>query len=88
MKWEDKKDLQAATEVLKSEENRRLKRLKDHYGNTVWTKRTEPPTSWNAPLPEWLEERNKNTYLELKSKEMNDQKLNPTEAEKSFCSIM
>ena len=55
--WEDKQDLKAATEVIKSEERRRLARLKDHYGNTVWTKREKPPEDWNAPLPKYLEER-------------------------------
>lgn len=87
-KWEDKKDLDAATAVVKSEEKRRLDRLKSHYGNTVWTKRDAPPEKWNAPLPEWLEERNKNTYLEIKAKELRGEKVEDPDAGKTMCSIM
>lgn len=87
-KWEDKQDLQAATEVIKSEERRRLERLKAHYGNTVWTKRTSPPEEWNAPLPAWLEERSKGTYLDLKAKELRGEKVDDPDAGKGFCSIM
>lgn len=86
--WEDKRDLIAATDVIKSEERRRLTRLQAHYGNTVWTKRSEPPEQWNAPLPAWLEEKNKNTYLELKSKELRGEKVDDPDAGKGFCSIM
>lgn len=46
---------------------RRLKRLKGHYKNDVWKKRDNPPENWAAPLPEWLEQKNKNTYLAMKA---------------------
>lgn len=87
-KWEDKKDLDAATKVIRSEEKRRLDRLQPHYGNNVWTKRDAPPEHWNAPLPEWLAERQKNTFLEIKSREMKGEKVDDPDAGKGFCSIM
>ncbi|XP_031349973.1 uncharacterized protein LOC116175807 isoform X3 [Photinus pyralis] len=47
-----------------------MQRLRDHYGNDVWTKRRSPPKDWNKPLPEYLLKEYENTYLNLKAKEM------------------
>lgn len=44
--------------------------MKAHYANDVWQKREQPPDDWARPLPEFMQERNKNTYLELKANEM------------------
>lgn len=63
-------DLQAAQEIIASEEQRRTDRLRAHYQNTVWTRRKAPPSDWKKPLPEWLQEKNRNTYLEVKANEM------------------
>lgn len=88
VKWEEKKDLAAASAVIKSEEKRRQDRLGSHYGNTVWTKRDGPPENFSAPLPAWLEERQKNTYLAIKAKEMKGEKVVDPDAGKGFCLIM
>lgn len=53
-------------ELLTSEKKRRLERLRPHYKNDVWQKREEPPSDWNAPLPDWLVKRNQGTFLALK----------------------
>lgn len=58
-------------ELVKSETNRRLTRLRAHYNNDVWEKRKEPPEDWNKPLPDYLQKEYENTYLNLKSKELN-----------------
>lgn len=63
-------NLQAAQEIFDSESNRRAIRWKGHYGNTVWEKRKSPPEDWAKPLPEWLLKRNENSYLDIKSKEI------------------
>ena len=30
------------------------KRLKAHFSNNVWERRTAPPEDWNKPLPDHL----------------------------------
>ena len=40
-------------------------RLKPHINNTVWEKRDSPPPDWNKPLPDYLLERQKNSYLAM-----------------------
>lgn len=87
--YERKDDANAGMRIIRSEKKRRDARMAAHYGNNVWTKRTEPPADWNKPLPEWLEKRNENTFLAIKSKEMlsgeiEDIKLKPA----TLCSIM
>lgn len=90
-------DKEAAKLVIQSELNRRTARLKPHYDNDIWTKRENPPADWSRPLPDYMEERNKNTYLYLKNKEYIEEQekqhqaaLNtPIEANKSsFCTFM
>lgn len=66
-KYAWREDKEAARELIISELNRRTKRLKAHYDNDVWKKREHPPDDWSKPLPDFIEERNKNTYLELKA---------------------
>ncbi|XP_060660384.1 UPF0545 protein C22orf39 homolog [Drosophila nasuta] len=81
-------DVVAGAAVIKSEEQRRLTRLRAHYANDTWTKRKQPPEDWAKPLPDWLQKRNENTYLELKQKELLGETTASTEEQRSFCAIM
>lgn len=72
-------------EIVASEKIRRAARLKPHYENSVWENRSEPPVDWNSPLPVWMEERNKGTYLSLRAQEMKEGK-NSDEL-RTFCVI-
>ncbi|XP_031631321.1 UPF0545 protein C22orf39 homolog [Contarinia nasturtii] len=89
--WFD--DKEAGTSVIQSELSRRAARLKAHYDNDVWTKREHPPSDWNKPLPAFLAERSKYSYLTLKATELNEEEqLNAkslSEPNKSsFCTFM
>ncbi|XP_053965723.1 UPF0545 protein C22orf39 homolog [Anastrepha obliqua] len=83
----NKKDVAAGEAVIRSEAERRRKRMEAHYGNTTWNKRTQPPEDWSKPLPEWLAKKYENTYLELKQMEL-DGRRTPEVIEKSYCAIM
>ncbi|XP_039147901.1 uncharacterized protein LOC6733246 isoform X2 [Drosophila simulans] len=80
-------DVAAGKAVIKSEEERRKIRLRAHFANDTWQKRKEPPLDWAAPLPDWMEKRNENTYLEVKQKELSGQAA-PQGEERSLCTIM
>ncbi|XP_017460672.1 PREDICTED: UPF0545 protein C22orf39 homolog [Rhagoletis zephyria] len=80
-------DVTAGEAVIRSEAERRRKRMEAHYGNTTWKKRTHPPEDWSKPLPEWLAKKNENTFLELKQMELDGRKL-AEETEKSYCALM
>lgn len=67
------KNKEAAELIIQSELSRRAERLKAHYGNDTWIKRENPPTDWAKPLPAFMEERNKDTYLAAKVQEMKDE---------------
>lgn len=71
--------------IIAHEEARRIKRLDPHYNNPVWENRTEPPPDWNAPLPAFLAEKQKNTYLAIKAQEMKEGKQMSAD---TFCVIM
>lgn len=62
--------------------------MKAHYANDTWSKRKSPPKDWSAPLPEWIEKKNENTYLDLKSKELAGLAVPEIEKPSYFCSIM
>lgn len=79
-------DLRSAQKIIQSEENRRTARLRAHYANTVWTKRTDPPSDWSKPLPEWLQKKNENTYLEIKANEMRNNV--DSSKDRTLCVIM
>lgn len=88
---QDSNDLRSVKEVLDSEEKRRTERLRAHYQNTTWTKRAAPPADWQKPLPEWLVEKNRNTYLAVKANELLEaQQSGNTDAneERTLCVIM
>lgn len=65
-----REDKEAARELITSELNRRTKRLTAHYDNDVWKKREHPPDDWEKPLPDFMEERNKSSFLEIKTNEL------------------
>lgn len=91
-------DKEAAKNLIQSELSRKAARLKAHYDNDTWTKRENPPADWAKPLPAFMEERNKNTYLGLKNEEYKteqEQKIQqaltgiPAQPNKSsFCTFM
>ncbi|CAH0390156.1 unnamed protein product [Bemisia tabaci] len=86
--FQDKKDPEAAKRLILFELQRREARIKAHYANDVWEHRLEPPPHWNAPLPEWMEKRNKDSYLEYKRKQLQE---NPNQLQKDrtkWCKIM
>lgn len=56
--------------MIESEKQRRIKRLRPHYENDVWEKRDKPPENWNVPLPEWMQKKFENSYLQIRSEEM------------------
>ncbi|XP_063531629.1 synaptic plasticity regulator PANTS [Cydia strobilella] len=86
-KWESDSDEKAATALIESEKARRLERLKAHYRNDIWKKREGPPADWDKPLPEWMQKRQENTYLDHKAKEYREGTLGETPGEWG-CSIM
>lgn len=80
-------DIESGGAIIKSEENRRLTRLRAHFANDTWVKRKQPPEDWAKPLPDWMQKRNENTYLELKQKELSGL-AEPQEEKGTFCTIM
>jgi len=60
-------DEEAAQRIIEREKNRIKIRLEGHYGNNVWEKRDDPPSTeeWNKPLPGYMIERQKQSYLSL-----------------------
>ncbi|XP_076755126.1 synaptic plasticity regulator PANTS [Xylocopa sonorina] len=84
--WNKYKDEDAYEDLVESEKQRRFKRLSGHYCNDVWQKRDKPPEDWNAPLPAWLQEKNKNSYFRCVSEQLKNEQSKP-EAQKS-CTIM
>ncbi|XP_054287312.1 UPF0545 protein C22orf39 homolog [Macrosteles quadrilineatus] len=86
LKWKREKDVDAAEKVIASEEARRQVRLDPHYKNPVWENRSQPPADWNKPLPAFLEEQQKDTFLYVKAIDMREGKeLKP---QFKICSIM
>ncbi len=87
LKWESKKDLKAAKEIIDSESKRRNIRLKNHYGNDIWRKRKTVPEDWAKPLPENISKEYENSYLDIKSKEMKGI-IEKREEERTLCVVM
>lgn len=85
--WFENKD--AAVELIRSELARREKRFKAHYANDIWEKRVDPPEDWNKPLPAFMVERNKNSYLEFKKREAAGERfIDSANENKKFCTFM
>ncbi|XP_071557994.1 synaptic plasticity regulator PANTS [Temnothorax nylanderi] len=68
--WQKYKSEEAYDELIRSEKERRAKRLHAHYQNNVWEKREKPPENWNTPLPEWMQKAFENSYLHIRSQEI------------------
>ena len=51
--------------LIQRERQRVAERLKPHFTNSVWEKRTTAPEDWSKPLPEYMEERQRDSYLAL-----------------------
>ncbi|CAK9796010.1 UPF0545 protein C22orf39 homolog [Anthophora quadrimaculata] len=83
--WNNNKSKEAYDKLIDSEKKRRLERLKGHYENNVWQKRDKPPEDWNAPLPEWIEKRRKDSYLYCINEKLKNEQTNDA---KSSCTIM
>ena len=68
--WTNNSDEEAAERIIKREKERIKVRLEGHYGNNVWEKRERPPSKedWNKPLPEYMLERQRQSYLSLYAK--------------------
>ncbi|XP_017883234.1 UPF0545 protein C22orf39 homolog [Ceratina calcarata] len=73
--WNKYKNETAYKDLVNSERTRRFIRLQGHYTNDVWEKReTRPPENWNTPLPDWIEEKNKNSFLKIASEKLKSEK--------------
>lgn len=85
----DQSDLKSAKEVIDSEIDRRSVRMQAHYDNNIWHKRSSPPPDWDRALPDWLVEKNQNTYLSLKSSESTDNEYdNAIGNKRTMCLVM
>lgn len=73
--------------LVDSEKNRRLDRLEKHYKNNTWSKRKEPPSDWNKPLPEWMVQEHKDSYLDHKSQELKGETNRNPNSERTLCVI-
>lgn len=43
--------------LISYEEDRLIRRKLSSENNDVWESRTQPPSDWNAPLPDWAKKR-------------------------------
>ncbi|XP_044754402.1 UPF0545 protein C22orf39 homolog [Coccinella septempunctata] len=88
-KWEDSKDEKAAVEVITNEQQRRKERLMSQINNDVWEKRSSPPENWNAPLPDYILQNYKNSYLHFKAMEWRGEASRTTDfTAPSLCTIL
>jgi len=55
--------------LIASEEKRFRQRVLAASQNDVWQYRTTPPSDWSAPLPDWMTQRTKGSFLEFYSKQ-------------------
>ncbi|XP_046390655.1 UPF0545 protein C22orf39 homolog [Ischnura elegans] len=85
VRWEENKDAKALESLIESERNRRTGRLETYIKNDVMTLRKSPPEDWNKPLPGWMQEEYKTSYLALKSVEM---KSGNVEDKGKLCTIL
>ncbi|KAK9512193.1 hypothetical protein O3M35_000663 [Rhynocoris fuscipes] len=83
IRWRENNNKNACRELIEVEMSRRIERLKAHRENDVWEKRASPPKSWNKPLPPYMQERMKGSYLAQKADE-----LESPSKERTFCAIM
>jgi hypothetical protein len=64
LKWlKDPLNSMSSYAKMKNYENELIKKRNDALSqNDVWTLRSQPPSDWNAPLPDWCLDRLKDTY--------------------------
>ena len=64
-------------------------RLEGHYANNVWEKRDEPPAKeeWNKPLPEYMLDRQRQSYLSLYARSQTEE-AEETEAQLKSMSVL
>lgn len=74
-------------EIILSEKERRLARLRPHYMNDVWQRRTSPPEDWNKPLPEAMQKQYENSFLQIKADEMKNNSINDPKENRTLCVI-
>eukprot|EP00092_Neocalanus_flemingeri_P031521 GFUD01034232.1.p1 GENE.GFUD01034232.1~~GFUD01034232.1.p1 ORF type:complete len:176 (+),score=57.25 GFUD01034232.1:38-565(+) len=80
--WTNSADKEAASRIIDREKDRIKERLRGHYENDVWEKRSTPPPEeeWNKPLPQYMLDRQENSYLTLYTK-LQEKKDSATEGE-------
>ncbi|XP_053214304.1 UPF0545 protein C22orf39 homolog [Panonychus citri] len=68
-------DEQLMQKVIDSENKRITKFVVNSERNDIWESRTEPPPNWNRKLPDWWNERTKESrlkkYMEILEEEKN-----------------
>jgi len=69
LQWRACKDKESIMTVIESERRRREQRLRSSTYPEVWATRSAPPSDWNSPLPDWMVEEHKQTYLQKKLEE-------------------
>ena len=61
--WEEKAEPEAAARIMEREGARIADRLRPHFENTVWEKRTAPPEDWSRELPAYMTARQEESFL-------------------------
>ena len=87
--WTNNSDEEAAKRIITREKERIKLRLEGHYANNVWEKRDEPPAKedWNKPLPEYMLDRQRKSYLSLYAKSQTEE-TEETEAQLKSMSVL
>ncbi len=67
--------------------NHKTNQFVAHFNNDIWTKRKSPPEDWDKALPEWLQKRNQNTLLDVKSRQAKGEDIELI-GERFLCTIM
>ncbi|CAG2162818.1 unnamed protein product [Oppiella nova] len=79
LKFRNSKKAEDLDKVIESEMRRKEERLETMKANDVWEYRSEPPTDWRKPLPDWFVQRNQFSLLSRKQKErQNNTNVNKT----------
>ncbi|KAL7637065.1 UNVERIFIED_CONTAM: hypothetical protein RMT77_012823 [Armadillidium vulgare] len=81
-------DLNALTEIIKSELDRKEKRLEGNIENDIWEKRNEyPPPNWNCDLtPSNLQNKKTISYL-AEMKKLSGDEITKPKSSYSICTI-
>jgi hypothetical protein len=63
MKWRKERDYESLENVVNSERERLMERTRASLSNDVWRYRSQPPSDWKKPLPDFMEERRRMSSL-------------------------